>query len=732
MYIKTTKSKGHEYLYLVEEVYQQGAKKTLLLERLGRTDLIAPKTLDTIRSHSVDGRKYTVANIERNLSGILPAILGQARSELANDDEPNQERSADDDVQAEGSIPDLHYGHLIVKSVWIETLGLNRLLNSLQREKLPRLSYQLSSVGYFLCASKMMEPSSYLGLFAQNSAFLANPIATVSLDAIYRALDYLGQFKDRIMRCAYTNISQAFGLSKPSLLFFDCTNFYFEAPYTSKDEFIMDYQKECSLKMLNNGKSSEAIQEHLQSQQFIDELQAAVEQADKDGKFTRMYGPSKEGRNGQPLMGLALVIDEHGFPLDFELFPGNKSEFGYLRSAVLSIKEKYGIIDAFYVADRGLNSSQNLQFIQAHKLGFIVAQKVSQQNITQRNEMLSADGWKTIDFTKDPWTVELFEDIDGVDYRYKVCDHKKIYSEQNEDVDDKGRRKRNRKSLRKIEVNCKIIYTFSEKRRRRDLCVINAMVARAQAEIAAGKFAGSNKTGCHSFLRTRADVENSKADKEQYRYVELDQDKIAKAKEIAGYAALVYSAPDSYMTDNNSAEPLELLAQKGYKHLVSIEDCFRTAKSLLNLRPVFLKDDARTKGHCLICILSLMMLKVLQSNLLASGVKMSFSRIQQALNHAMVAVLPSAYYHGKALYLNNHKPWRDVAAARKLGNPSPSANSYAGRAVALVTRAAGLQPIKAIELDRHIRLKLKVDPRVPLLSAEQVDLLRVLANQMYS
>ncbi|MDT3661891.1 MAG: hypothetical protein ROM54_00005, partial [Anaerobiospirillum sp.] len=47
-------------------------------------------------------------------------------------------------------------------------------------------------------------------------------------------------------------------------------------------------------------------------------------------------------------------------------------------------------------------------------------------------------------------------------------------------------------------------------------------------------------------------------------------------------------------------------------------------------------------------------------------VKMSFSRIQQALNHAMVAVLPSAYYHGKALYLNNHKPWRDVAAARKL------------------------------------------------------------------
>ena len=81
MYIKTTKSKGHEYLYLVEEVYQQGAKKTLLLERLGRTDLIAPKTLDTIRSHSVDGRKYTAA--ARKLGSPSPSANSYAGRAVA-------------------------------------------------------------------------------------------------------------------------------------------------------------------------------------------------------------------------------------------------------------------------------------------------------------------------------------------------------------------------------------------------------------------------------------------------------------------------------------------------------------------------------------------------------------------------------------------------------------------------------------------------------------------------
>ena len=48
MYIKTTKSKGYEYLYLVEDTYEGGRKKTVLIESLGRVDLLPQEEVQAI------------------------------------------------------------------------------------------------------------------------------------------------------------------------------------------------------------------------------------------------------------------------------------------------------------------------------------------------------------------------------------------------------------------------------------------------------------------------------------------------------------------------------------------------------------------------------------------------------------------------------------------------------------------------------------------------------------
>ena len=725
MYIKTTRSKGYEYLYLVEDVYEGGRKKTVLIERLGRADLLSPEDIQSIRAREVNGKKYTMAAIGLNSGGIM-SMLQRQTSQQQPSEALEQGVDQTDGAEDNSEIDSLHYGHLLVKQIWIHTLGLHRRIMDLQSEELPKLTFQLSSMGYFLCAARMMSPSSYLGVFNQNDCFLANPISSVNLVSIYRSLVYFGRFKDQIMKAAYTNLSRNLGLSKPKLLFFDCTNFYFETPYDSKEELIISLHRKRYLKLINEGASQDAIQEHLKSQEFANELSRAVEDAEKNGLLTRMRGPSKEKRYDQPLMGMSLVIDDHGFPLDFELFPGNKSEFGYLRRAVAAIKEKYGITDAFYVADRGLNSGQNLKFIQLNLLGFIVAQKVSQLSKSQRADMLAADGWKTIDLTKDLWAVQLVDDIDGAQYRYKVCDYVKTYYETVEDA--------NGETKRKVEVKCKIIYTFSEKRKRRDLCVIDAMVSRAKAEIEAGKFASNAcSTGWRSLLRTNADKNKKKKgqDKEQYRYTEVDEEKISKLKEIAGYAALVYSAPAGYQVADDRPEALELTAQKGYKQLVSIEDCFRTAKSTLNLRPVFLKRDDRTLGHCLFCVLSLLMLKVIQYNLKQAGINMSLAKIQQALNQAMVAVVPSPLTEGKALYFTLRSSKLDVPQERKLGKSGTQMPPQIRSITALVVKAVGLAPLKAIELERDLRLKLKVDPRIPLLSANQLAYLQQLSSQIY-
>ena len=67
MFIKTTKSKGYEYLYLVEEIVENGRKKLVTLERLGRTDLMSPELIQSLKERYVDSRKYNLAKIEQHV-----------------------------------------------------------------------------------------------------------------------------------------------------------------------------------------------------------------------------------------------------------------------------------------------------------------------------------------------------------------------------------------------------------------------------------------------------------------------------------------------------------------------------------------------------------------------------------------------------------------------------------------------------------------------------------------
>lgn len=72
----------------------------------------------------------------------------------------------------------------------------------------------------------------------------------------------------------------------------------------------------------------------------------------------RMRGPSKEHRSDLPLVSIALVIDKNGFPMDFEVFKGNSSEYRTMESTIRKLKDKYNIGHAIVVADRGLNSAE--------------------------------------------------------------------------------------------------------------------------------------------------------------------------------------------------------------------------------------------------------------------------------------------------------------------------------------------------------------------------------------
>lgn len=115
MFIKTTKSKGYEYLYLVESVVENGRKKFVTLERLGRTDLMSPELIQSLRERYVDGRKYNVAQIEQHVKEVRPLILGKLKTESRSNGSLDSTSMDVDSEVVDDTVPDLHYGHLIAK-----------------------------------------------------------------------------------------------------------------------------------------------------------------------------------------------------------------------------------------------------------------------------------------------------------------------------------------------------------------------------------------------------------------------------------------------------------------------------------------------------------------------------------------------------------------------------------------------------------------------------------------
>ena len=74
-----------------------------------------------------------------------------------------------------------------------------------------------------------------------------------------------------------------------------------------------------------------------------------------------------------------------------------------------------------------------------------------------------------------------------------------------------------------------------------------------------------------------------------------------------------------------------------YHHLVQIERCFRIMKSNFSIRPMFVRTEAHINAHVLICIISLIMLRLIQKKLEEKGIRLSENAICSGLNDASLS-----------------------------------------------------------------------------------------------
>lgn len=112
----------------------------------------------------------------------------------------------------------------------------------------------------------------------------------------------------------------------------------------------------------------------------------------------RRFCYSKEKRSDCTQVVFGLLLDTDGIPLGFEVYPGSTSEITTIESMVDKIKNKIAIERLIFVADRGLFSEKNLEFLRQNKGEFIVGHRLGSLGKIEKEEIY--------DISKYRWVVQ--------------------------------------------------------------------------------------------------------------------------------------------------------------------------------------------------------------------------------------------------------------------------------------------------------------------------------------
>lgn len=91
---------------------------------------------------------------------------------------------------------------------------------------------------------------------------------------------------------------------------------------------------------------------------FYDVTTLYFEAADEDD--LPKSGFSKDGKHNQPQIVLGMLVSENGYPLDYQIFEGNKFEGHTMLPVIDAFKEKYKMQRLIVIADSGLMSNKNI------------------------------------------------------------------------------------------------------------------------------------------------------------------------------------------------------------------------------------------------------------------------------------------------------------------------------------------------------------------------------------
>jgi len=272
----------------------------------------------------------------------------------------------------------------------------------------------------------------------------------------------------------------------------------------------------------------------------------------------RRFGYSRDKRPDCVQVILALVVTPEGFPLAYEVLPGNTADKTTLQGTLKQIEQLYGKAERIWVMDRGIPTEQDLQEMRTAQPPVYYLVGTPKGRLARYEAKLVELPWQEV---RGGVQVKLLQEEGEL---YVLAESKDRVCKE---------RSMRRRQLKKLWGRLKELKTMSLKR---DQLLLKLGAAKQQWRAA--------------WRLVEVTVPKAAA---AWTY-SLNKDKLRQVRRREGRYLL-----RSNLTGRDKAQLWQF-----YVQLVQVEEAFKNLKDDLNLRPIYHQKEKRVEAHIFVAFLA--------------------------------------------------------------------------------------------------------------------------------
>ena len=281
----------------------------------------------------------------------------------------------------------------------------------------------------------------------------------------------------------------------------------------------------------------------------------------EEGK--RKFGYSRDKRSDCVQVVIALIVTPDGFPLAYEVLPGNTSDKTTLCDFLKKIETQYGKARRTWVMDRGIPTEKVLAEMRASEgpVSYLVG--TPRGRLTQLEKTFLGKPWESV---RDSVQVKLAEQ-DGELYVL-------ARSKGRADKEQAMRRRRLKKLIKRL-------HEIQQQELTRDALLIKLGAAKKEA----GK--------AYTIIDIHIPAKDQDVTSETFDFT-LNCSKLRETRRREG----------SYLLRSNvtGGDPAQLW--EFYLQLVEVEQAFKELKGDLSIRPIYHQHDDRIEAHIFVAFMA--------------------------------------------------------------------------------------------------------------------------------